>query len=198
MTAGTDGHAVLWPLPNDFGETSTQILKWQHPTRIHQNASKTMASHVNSDGTTLIVSGGDDGALAFLLTHPFMSDFSSEPQGIYASPPVLVTRAHGSAVTASTIVTIQSHIYILTSGNDEWIRLWEVVINNTGDDVSSKIESDRLLIRRLFKVKANVADVSSMAVLDRAGDAFARVLLCGVGMEVIQLDLLPKGEGCTV
>ena len=194
MTAGTDGHAVLWPLPNDFVETSTQVLKWQQPTRIHQNASKTMASHVNSDGTTLIVSGGDDGALAFLLIHSYMSEFSSGPREIYASSPVLVTRAHGSAVTACTIVTIQSHVYILTSGNDEWIRLWEVVINNHRDDVSSQIGSDRLSIRRLSKIKASVADVSSMAVLDRDGDTIARVLVCGVGMEVIRLNPLLNGE----
>ena len=157
-----------------------------------------MASHVNGDGTTLIVSGGDDGALAFLLTLPYMPGVSSDLQEIYASPPVLVTRAHGSAVTACTIVTVQSHVYILTSGNDEWIRLWEVVINNTGKDISSKTESDMLSIRRLSKVKASVADVSSMAVLDRDGDVLARVLVCGVGMEIIRLDLLPNEESCAL
>lgn len=160
---------------------------WQNPTRIHQNASKTMASHLYVDGTTLIVSGGDDGALAFLLAYPTTPDSSSGP---CASPPVLVNRAHGSAVTACATVNIQSRAYVLTSGNDEWVRLWEVIISNPEDGSSSKNEFDKLTIKRLSKVKTSVADVSSMAVLNNDDNDAARILVCGVGMEVIRLDLI--------
>ncbi|KAJ4364336.1 WD repeat-containing protein 6 [Ascochyta clinopodiicola] len=179
LTAGTDGHVVLWPL-------FSQDVKWEHPVRIHQNASKTMSSHVNGDGTTLIVSGGDDGALAFLLAYATLPESFSSPRGAYASPPVLVNRAHGSAVTACTIVAIQSRVYVLTSGNDEWIRLWEVINDGTREKASSKTEHERLKIRRMCRVKTSVADVSSMAVLDDDGKS-ARVLVCGVGMEVIRV-----------
>ncbi|KAF2625905.1 WD domain-containing protein [Macroventuria anomochaeta] len=194
LTAGTDGHAVLWSLSSEPVQPSTSALKWHHPARIHQNASKAMSSHVNGDGTTLIVSGGDDGALAFLLACPAASDLSTAAQGAYASPPVLVNRAHGSAITACTVVNLRFHIFVLTSGNDEWVRLWEVVINDTDASDTSKTRSDKLTIKRLSKVKTSVADVSSMAVVDNDGDAIARVLVCGVGMEVIRLDLSPGGE----
>ncbi|KZM19802.1 WD repeat-containing protein 6 [Ascochyta rabiei] len=184
LTAGTDGHAVLWPL---FSED----VKWEHPVRIHQNASKTMSSHVNGDGTTLIVSGGDDGALAFLLVYAAFPESSSSPQGAYASRPVLVNGAHGSAVTACTVVTIQSYLYVLTSGNDEWVRLWKVVIDGAGESDSSKMEHEKLRVKRVCRVKTSVADVSSMAVLDDGGES-ARVLVCGVGMEVIRVEAEEK------
>lgn len=193
LTAGTDGHAVLWPLSSEKLDASTHALTWQHPVRIHQNASKTMSSHANNDGTRLVVSGGDDGALAFLLASNTCSDPASSPQEPYASPPVLVNRAHGSAVTACTIVAIQAHLYVLTCGNDEWIRLWEVFIQDTGDSDSSEAKSDKLVIKRMCKVKTSVADVSSMAVLENDGES-AKVLLCGVGMEVVRLDTSSVGE----
>lgn len=181
LTAGTDGHAVLWPLPS---RQSSQALEWQAPTRLHQNASKTMASYVGGNGTTLLVSGGDDGALAFVLAYSRMTDSSSAAQGPHVSPPVLVSRAHGSAVTACVVINIGREVYVLTSGNDEWIRLWEVVLKDNDENGSESI----LSIKRLSKVKTSVADVSSMALLSATANG-AKILLCGVGMEVIRLDL---------
>jgi hypothetical protein len=56
-----------------------------------------------------------------------------------------------------------------------------------GHEASAEPE-DALAIQRLNKIKTNVADVSSMAVLDKSDDAtYARVLICGVGMEVIRI-----------
>ena len=189
LTAGTDGHAVLWPLS---ASEPNQALKWQHPARIHQNASKSMATHVDNNSTTLIISGGDDGALAFLLAHPTTPDPSAAHES-YASPPVLVSRAHGSAVTACAVASIGPHIYVLTSGNDEWVRLWEVAIDDNAANDATRRTSDMLTIKRLSKAKTSVADVSSMAVLSATSHT-ARVLLCGVGMEVIRVELSQGGE----
>jgi len=48
---------------------------------------------------------------------------------------------------------------------------------------------DALQIQRLSKVKTNVADVSSIAVLDRNDQmGLARILVCGVGMEVMRVE----------
>ena len=128
------------------------------------------------DGRTILVSGGDDGGLSFLV--------ASSPAStgrMLSSPPMVVTRAHASAITACAIVCHEARIFILTSGNDEWIRLWEVVINMSENE-------DPLQIKRLKKMKTFVADVSDMAVLDGDDGNHARVLLCGVGMEVIRID----------
>jgi len=183
LTAGTDGHAVLWPM-SACG--TTQVLEWQDPRRLHQNASKAMVSYHTGNDTTLIVSGGDDGALAFISTKSNTTEPSHES---YTSPPVLVNRAHGSAVTACAVIKIGSDLYVLTSGNDEWVRLWKVVLNGK-EETDSK---NTLTITRLSRVKTSVADVSSMAVLGTTSDT-ARVLLCGVGMEVIRLDLSKTEE----
>jgi hypothetical protein len=147
-----------------------------------------MASHTIDNDTTLIVSGGDDGSLAFLLARSTPAASSTSAAESYASPPILASRAHASAVTACTIVIHQSRIFLLTSGNDEWVRLWEVTFN--GIDARSRTKSeDALSIQRILKVKTNVADVCSMAMLHTDEDAQdARVLVCGVGMEVIRIE----------
>jgi hypothetical protein len=58
-------------------------------------------------------------------------------------------------------------------------------------------DGDPLEIRRMKKVKTNVADVSSMTLLlsgadegeeKKETDGATRVLICGVGMEVIRLE----------
>lgn len=197
FTAGTDGHAVVWPLSpelyqpglNTSGSIST--LEWHHPTRIHQNASKTLATFGMTQDRRLIVSGGDDGSLAFILastksTHPLPSKGT-----IYESSPVVVGRTHGSAVTACVVLEHKSGIFVLTSGNDEWIRLWEVICTPPrleGGEDTLHMQEDLLSIRRHQKMKTNVADVSSMAVVDSGSTGTdARILLCGVGMEIMRL-----------
>ena len=62
--------------------------------------------------------------------------------------------------------------------------------------LNGKEETDSkstLTSTRLSRVKTSVADVSSMAVLGTTSDT-ARVLLCGVGKEVIRLDLSKTEE----
>lgn len=188
LTAGTDGHAVIWPSsfePNQFSEaTSAFTPSWQYPTKIHQNSSKTMIRHTLENGSTLIVSGGDDGSLAFLLAQPYLS-MSGKP---YACPPTLVCCAHASAVTACTILSHESRIFVVTSGNDEWVRVWEVCPRLAETDLSRGSE-DVLSIKRVNRLKTHVADVSSMAVLrTNVTKSEAKVLICGVGMEVIRVE----------
>jgi hypothetical protein len=89
-------------------------------------------------------------------------------------------------------------MFVVTSGNDQWVRVWEVVYNPAAG--GGEEEKDSLEVRRVRKVKTNVADVSSMALLGSAGIGEAeggegsegggstRVLICGVGMEVIRLE----------
>ena len=203
LTAGTDGHAALWPLKHSFtldskDVTSAELLEWEQPRRIHQNASKTFATHKIYDRTTLVVSGGDDGSLSFLLAsgngEPKSALENSHSSIASLHPPLIVARAHASAVTACTIFMLRSRLFVVTSGNDQWVRVWEI-LPRLPDNINQTEESqnnghfDPLEIARLKKMKTNVADVSSMAILgvDRT-DASARVLICGVGMEVIRIE----------
>lgn len=197
LTAGTDGHAVTWPLPEKAYGLSTESqnviskLMWNHPAKIHQNSSKVMVSQSLDNDTTLVVSGGDDGSLAFLLMRSSPS-LTTSPTTSYASPPILINRTHASAVTACALYRHESHITLLTSGNDEWVRQWEITLQNPdtkGEDSSQPVTEDVMKVRRLGKVKTSVADVSSMSVLDTSdGTEGARILVCGVGMEVIRVE----------
>ncbi|KAF2823405.1 WD40 repeat-like protein [Ophiobolus disseminans] len=196
LTVGTDGHTAVWSLSSEAIRLSTDsarsasTLSWQQPVRIHQSSSKSMASHQLNDSTQLIVSGGDDGSLAILLTDSTRSTSSSEMA--YTAPPVLLNRTHASAVTACAIISHKQGIYVLTSGNDQWIRIWEAKIHEQGNGTlpaTSLYGADIVSVSRLGRVKTSVADVSSMAVLDAAEDRpVARVLLCGVGMEVVRVE----------
>jgi hypothetical protein len=80
-------------------------------------------------------------------------------------------------------------IYVLTSGNDQWVRVWEVVLHLDGVGNDGNV----LDIRRVGRIKTSVADVSGMAVLskveeDGEGKGVAKVLICGVGMEVLRVE----------
>lgn len=145
-----------------------------------------MASYQHTASTKLAVSGGDDGSIAIML-------LSTTPsRTAYAAAPVLLSRTHASAVTACTIMKHQEQTFVVTSGNDQWLRLWEISVRDEEGDTTTpagstynKSISD---VRRLGKIKTNVADVSSIAVLETHQDEeAARVLVCGVGMEVIRL-----------
>jgi WD40 repeat protein len=196
LTAGTDGHAVAWSLSSDITQrtmgstTPTSTLEWEEPIRIHQSASKTTASCCLDAATKLVVSGGDDGSLAILLTRRTLSISSS----MYAAAPLLLSRTHASAVTSCAILMHTDRIFILSSGNDQWIRLWEVYIHARDGTDTTPPEKSRfgkcvLDIRQMGKIKTNVADVSGMAVLDAEEKGMhARVLVCGVGMEVVRLE----------
>lgn len=156
---------------------------------VHQSASKTAAFHEMNDRSCLIASGGDDGSIALLSmvkddTHDsFGSSWSQK------SPPVLLRKAHASAVTACAIIQFPCELYIVTAGNDGWIRLWQVGKGNSCGEKEDRLvanDENRITIRRRGKLKTSVADVSSMAVLD-VDEKVAKVVLCGVGMEVIRL-----------
>jgi WD40 repeat protein len=196
LTAGTDGHAVVWPLPSTFTQspaaatTSTLSITWQEPTRIHQSSSKAMAMHCLHNSRKLIVSGGDDGSLALLLTRSTWPRTPSETA--YATAPIILSNVHASAVTACAVFAHKKGIFIVSSGNDQWVRLWEVQIHSIQDGVSSSVivEEDKptVHIQRVSKVKTNVADVSSIAILEAEEKGTdVRVLICGVGMEVVRL-----------
>ncbi|KAL6712577.1 WD repeat-containing protein 6 [Coniothyrium glycines] len=184
MTIGTDGHAVNWFLPQASSVSSMDgdaTVVWQNPTKLHQNSSKTTATHQITDTLLLVASGGDDGSLALMVVPGDSQSNDSASTRCSAVPPILLSRAHASAVTACIIACLRDRTYLMTSGNDEWIRLWEVSLE---EEVSGDYG---VRVRRCARTKTNVADVSSMAVVE-ADDKAVKVLVCGVGMEVIRLE----------
>lgn len=75
---------------------------------------------------------------------------------------------------------------MLTSGNDQWVKLWIC-------GFESEEKDGEMRIRRAGKVKTNVADVSSMGVLEgieseSESEVACKVIVCGVGMEVLRFE----------
>ena len=154
------------------------------PITIHQSSSKALTYH-HSGSENIIISGGDDGSLAFFRTAP--ADPGS--RGVeWRSKPVIIVRAHTSAVTACTTITHNDRIFVLTSGNDQWMRLWEIVLTASRDDDIDAGKKDWAEVKRICRVKTNVADVSSMTELSSVDEEdMSKVLICGVGMEVMAI-----------
>lgn len=184
-----------------------------------------MAAHATSRDV-LLVSGGDDGAIAILRVSPQLrigaetlsASTSIEGRDVvdqesHTGVPVLLPRAHASAVTACALFTHGEDIYVLTAGNDEWVRLWRVSINSPsssssspspsnqgqvqGEDGVEFADADAVSVTRLTRLKTSVADVSSMAIL-HADEEAARVLVCGVGMEVIRVEYENEENGVVI
>lgn len=64
--------------------------------------------------------------------------------------------------------------------------MWEVVIRDE-EDAEEGSNGEKLVVSRLERVKTSVADVSSMAVLGAGEGKGEKVVVCGVGMEVLRV-----------
>ena len=178
LTAGTDGHAALWSMP-----TQEELMLYRDPITIHQSSSKVLSYISHPNHGHFIMSGGDDGSLAFFRT----CSIDSASAG-WKNRPTIVVRTHASAVTACAMIARGRRIFVLTSGNDQWVRLWEVSVTDamSYDKAPCDEQSDSMEIKRLGRVKTSVADVSSMAILTSPNeDDASKVLICGVGMEIM-------------
>lgn len=204
LTAGTDGYTTVWPVTpkviSSAAESTNLLptLSWEQPMRIHQSSSKTMVALQNDDFVgKLVVSGGDDGSLAVLAMGQAWS--SPSPGNAYATSPVVRNRAHASAITACATLGDKFRGLIVTAGNDGWVRLWEVCVRSEGDipyGPFTKFGDSIVSFEPIGKIKTGVADVSSMAVLDaKESEPEARVLICGVGMEIVRIEWDDKTGG---
>lgn len=101
------------------------------------------------------------------------------------SPPTIVLRTHASGVTACAVVRLGERVFVLTAGNDQWVRVWGVC--GGGEDVDGV--EDGMLVERLGRTRTSVADVSSMGVLVGEGADVVRVVICGVGVEVVRVEM---------
>lgn len=82
-------------------------------------------------------------------------------------------------------------VYVLTAGNDQWVRVWEVRVYAREGKEEKREEGKAVHVRRVGRTRTNVADVSSMCVLGGEGEGDgdeARVVVCGVGMEVVRVE----------
>ncbi|KAM0702308.1 hypothetical protein Q7P35_011218 [Cladosporium inversicolor] len=169
LTTAMDGHVAMWQCLEE-----EKSLAWLQRREVHQNAILGSTALTLSDGSTLLLTAGDDNALG-LSRIDVENNIST----------LLVPRAHAAAVSALAFYKYGDDcFYVLSASIDQRIKLWDVRIDVTLPGVES------LQVRKVQNVFTSVADVSSMALLQRE-DGGMGVLVCGVGMDVWRLEDTP-------
>lgn len=188
ITAGTDGHLAAWdPRLAEHAVVDRQgsvdskskskasslfdALVWTKRHKVHQNAILSATENTLPDGSSFIVTGGDDNALGFTRWRAGCSPAS-----------LLIPRAHAAAVTAITVTPSDEAMFlVVTASIDQRVKLWRVDVDTNQDG------AEGVKVQLLSNDFTAVADVSSMNLL-RLKDGGFRVLLCGVGMDVWRFD----------
>lgn len=210
LTASTDGRLAFW---------STRDGDAPYKHQVHQNSIQTMLtldlpSRANGLHDRLVITGGDDNALGLTLMRTSISLLNRAP----ACQSLLLPTAHAAAITAICLQSNRSasdatevHIRFLSAGNDQRVKLWSVTVSldrlgrtwpNIGGEAMAALDVDLLA-----DTGTAVADVGAMELvsdLEREGEFMGnevlgsvyapkprktRVLVVGVGMEVLQFTL---------
>lgn len=216
-TASTDGHLALWPLSldplisghdndNDLPTTRPPPLHYTTRTAIHQSSIKALDHATLSPSEKLIVTGGDDGAIALTRVKIHKpSDALSE------TTTLLLPNAHASAVTAVVFLGNNNNnnnnnnkpnqakenkhenrkrsFALASVGNDQRLKTWNVSID--GDPVETQGAKGGIELSGVADVYSSVADAGALGTFsdgvdDDDGDGGRRqcwVLVAGIGVE---------------
>ena len=151
--------------------------------RIQQNAIKSLLdiNLPHLPGVHLTVTAGDDNSLALTL-------ITDVPLHTLRIP-----RAHAASITSLAIIrgpdALKSPdgsgsigIRVASSGNDMRIKLWDISIQVKSEQSAADAKFD---IRKASKARTQIPDVGCMTVIGGASDGWRRLLLVGVGLEVV-------------
>lgn len=203
-TASTDGHLAFWPLPlsskspisppNQDNKDHRSLLfsdrlSLPSPTPlplthsnlilIHQNSIKSLLAIPLSPHHTLLITSGDDGAIAFTTLNA---------QSLETSPILLISKAHASAATAVANLGVVANNdgdgevvrhRIVSVGNDQRLKTWLLGTDITQPGVEG------LSIHPESNAYTAIADASSLetAPAAAADDERGRLWVAGVGIE---------------
>lgn len=147
-----------------------------------------------SDSMKIIIAGGDDNALSISLLALRTTDIAKDAEVTTVSIP----DAHAASVTTIKVLPYpkempeatdsQRNFLVATSGNDHRIKIWSITIDleKKGSDIIDIVEK----VNRY----SPVADISSMDIIrapaaDSDSETDLKLLVCGVGMEMLDIQL---------
>lgn len=210
FTASTDGYIAFWnsvdktprSFPVDIADNSLEGfrldegLPFVHP--VHQNSIKTFRSVELTSRDRILITGGDDNAIALTL----MRTPSPPDRNLPNFNTLLVPQAHAAAVTAICILEgpRPAEFQFLSTGNDQRVILWRVTVEidkllSTG--VAGNDLMDAVQLHKIHQTVTDVADASALELVpDFAPTATekettprnCKVLVVGIGMEVLQFE----------
>jgi WD repeat-containing protein 6 len=169
-------------------------ISWRNRYQVHLNSIKAIEMIQISREATLVMSGGDDNALAVSL----LEENPNHAAGAIMST-VSIPDAHASAITTVRLLQhrrlagSRTETLVASSGSDHRMKMWTISI----DLVKQGTESITILER--INRYVPVGDISCMDILQHPqGDNAAegpenvskiRLLVCGVGMELLDVNL---------
>ncbi|OJK03029.1 hypothetical protein ASPACDRAFT_76101 [Aspergillus aculeatus ATCC 16872] len=198
ITAATDGYFTLWNLTSVLERFYTiasplllkqaireasiapETISCENRYQIHWNSIKAMDLADLSATLALIVAGGDDNAVtATLLDTSGASDATST---------VTIPDAHAACVTT---VRVLKHVHVdgdgvsrfvvASSGNDHQVKIWWI-------DVDPRRHGrETLQIYQAVERYSCVADISSLDIIYDEVSGAAKLVVCGAGMEMLDL-----------
>lgn len=215
VTAATDGYITLWdltsvlepfytintstepaalaaklPFPFQDRSITPATISCENRYQIHSSSVKTLELVAISDAVSLIVTGGDDNALAISILRDQRTSAGNSTRVTTVSIP----DAHAAAVTATKLlgkrqlgdgtVCPRTEAVFASSGNDQRVKVWSIQVD--GDGHGDDDDDSRIAIRMILDRYSAVADASSMDVIDGGAEG-SKLVVCGVGMEMLGL-----------
>ncbi|KAK6347244.1 hypothetical protein TWF696_007316 [Orbilia brochopaga] len=200
FTAGTDGHITVWDVTATLSargivvasgtlyaeETmalavATAPVKFQSEQRLlcqqlHQNSVKMLTVVEIADGDLVVLTGGDDTAVC--VSRLKISSTQGHGLGVEMTSK-LVERAHASAVTTITVLSAaEDSLQFISAGVDQQVKRWEAGLVDDMKDASIDVVDD---------IYVAVPDVASTALLAKRDGKARRLLVGGVGVEILEL-----------
>ena len=129
-----------------------------------------METYKLEDGSHVVITGGDDNAIAFTRIR---ADGNAST--------LIVSHAHAAAVTGlATASGGRGRLLLVTTSIDQRVKVWHVNIDTSRPGVEG------IAVQHLENFPTAVADVSSLALYGFE-DGAVGVLVCGVGMDMWRL-----------
>ncbi|OXV10391.1 hypothetical protein Egran_01848 [Elaphomyces granulatus] len=210
ITCATDGHFATWQLNTilspyfsvdpgrivqtlvfDANAINPSEILWQSRHQIHLSTVKSSEILKISEEAALLVGGGDDNALSVSLLRGDMNCVETVQISTVSIP-----NAHVSSVTAVRLLehrrcesaSAVSEMLIASTGNDHLIKVFSIIVD------LRKGRTEAINILELANKYSPVADISSMDLIRFPTDKVPkesdiRLLLCGVGMELLDVRL---------
>lgn len=206
LTASTDGYLTLWNLtsviepffaisshtstlrlkqPIDAATITPEEITCENRYQVHSNSIKAVEIVHISDVASLIIAGSDDNALTLSLLNTNFTH--AEPSGhVYT---VSIPDAHTACVTTVKVLEQQvspdgnvTSITLASSGNDHRVKIWKIEVDATKEGFHA------IQVQNLIDRYSSVADISTVDMIREKTDDM-KLLVCGVGMEMMSIQL---------
>ncbi|RMZ80709.1 hypothetical protein DV738_g2555, partial [Chaetothyriales sp. CBS 135597] len=199
IAAGTNGYLNQCNL--ESLQCGWAVSDMPNSQKVHQSSIQCLQVLEVQPNLQVVASGGDDSALGFTLQRASASDAGQQD-----SHTLLIPRAHAAALTALEVLTSgvitssdaspKFQAIVVTAGNDQKMKVWQVEIPHEADGnglYSMETLISKMKVRRIHETWTFVADIGIITKLrsdiESGGEMAFELMVVGVGMEVLRLKL---------